>query len=82
MPRNQSVCRSISQEPFKCCVNELCISRVLNRVVNQAQKDQAWLGMAREGYTFAAIVFFISCFAMSMLSRLAERQGAESIRRR
>lgn len=51
-------------------------------VVNQAQKDQAWLGMAREGYTFAAIVFFVSCFALSMLSRLAERQGAQDVRRR
>lgn len=37
--------------------------------VSQAQKDQAWLGMAREGYAFAAIVFFVCCFGMSMFSR-------------
>jgi general L-amino acid transport system permease protein len=51
-------------------------------VVNQAQKDQAWLGMAREGYAFAAAVFFLSCFAMSMLSRMAEQQGANGTKRK
>jgi general L-amino acid transport system permease protein len=46
-------------------------------VVNQAQKDQAWLGMAREGYAFAGAVFFLSCFLMSMLSRMAEQQDPD-----
>jgi general L-amino acid transport system permease protein len=50
-------------------------------VVNQAQKDQAWLGMAREGYAFAAAVFFLSCFLMSMLSRMAEQRGTDSSKR-
>src|SRR5262245_17621812 len=43
-------------------------------VVNQALKDQAWLGMAREGYAFAAAMFFVCCFAMSLLSRNFERR--------
>jgi general L-amino acid transport system permease protein len=51
-------------------------------VVNQAQKDQAWLGMAREGYAFAAAVFFLSCFLMSMLSRMAEQSGSDDAKRR
>ncbi|MBV9244550.1 MAG: amino acid ABC transporter permease [Methylobacteriaceae bacterium] len=43
-------------------------------VVNQALKDPAWLGMAREGYVFAAFVFFICCFLMSSYSRRLERR--------
>jgi general L-amino acid transport system permease protein len=43
-------------------------------VVNQALKDPAWLGMANEGYAFAAFVFFICCFAMSSYSRRLERR--------
>ena len=50
-------------------------------VVNQAQKDQAWLGMAREGYAFAAAVFFLSCFLMSMLSRITEQKGTDGSKR-
>ena len=46
-------------------------------VVNQAQKDQAWLG-----YAFAAAVFFLSCFLMSMLSRMAEQSGSDDTKRR
>jgi len=51
-------------------------------VVNQAQKDQAWLGMTREGYAFAGAVFFLSCFLMSMLSRMAEQQGSDKAKHR
>ncbi|XBO39230.1 amino acid ABC transporter permease [Alsobacter sp. KACC 23698] len=43
-------------------------------VVNQALKDPAWLGMAREGYAFAALVFFVACFLMSSYSRRLERR--------
>jgi general L-amino acid transport system permease protein len=43
-------------------------------VVNQALKDPAWLGMANEGYAFAAFVFFICCFMMSSYSRGLERR--------
>lgn len=45
-------------------------------VVNQSLKDQAWLGLAKEGYAFAAFVFFSCCFAMSIYSRRLERQLA------
>jgi general L-amino acid transport system permease protein len=42
--------------------------------VNQALKDPAWLGLATEGYVFAAVMFFICCFAMSAYGRSVERQ--------
>ena len=51
-------------------------------VVNQAQRDQAWLGMSREGYAFAGAVFFLSCFLMSMLSRMAEQQRRDKVNHR
>jgi len=35
-------------------------------VVNQSMKDPAWLGLAAEGYTFAAIVFFFACLVISL----------------
>jgi general L-amino acid transport system permease protein len=43
-------------------------------VITQAQKDQAWLGMAREGYAFAVVVFFLCCFGMSLFSRRLEHR--------
>jgi general L-amino acid transport system permease protein len=49
-------------------------------VVNQALKDPAWLGMANEGYAFAAFVFFICCFAMSSYSRRLERRLSTHLR--
>jgi general L-amino acid transport system permease protein len=50
--------------------------------VNQALRDQAWLGLAREGYVFSAVVFFFACFAMSMYaSRLERRLAAGDARR-
>ena len=42
--------------------------------VNLALKDPAWLGMAREGYVFTAMVFFVCCFAMSSYGRRFERR--------
>jgi general L-amino acid transport system permease protein len=51
-------------------------------VVNLALRDQAWLGLAREGYLFAALVFFACCFAMSRLSARLERRLAVDERRR
>jgi len=42
--------------------------------VNQALKDPAWLGLAKEGYTFAALVFFVCCFAMSAYGRSVENR--------
>ena len=44
--------------------------------VNQSLKDPAWLGLAPEGYVFAAVVFFICCFAMSAYGRSFERRLA------
>ncbi|HTO81671.1 MAG TPA: amino acid ABC transporter permease [Methylomirabilota bacterium] len=42
--------------------------------VNQSLKDPAWLGMAKEGYVFTAVVFFVCCFAMSSYGRRFERR--------
>jgi len=50
-------------------------------IVGQASKDQAWLGMAREGYAFAAAVFFVCCLLMSLGSRGIERSLTHRERR-
>jgi general L-amino acid transport system permease protein len=42
--------------------------------VSQALKDPAWLGLAKEGYVFTALLFFVCCFAMSMYGRSFERR--------
>jgi len=42
--------------------------------VNQALKDPAWLGFAREGYVFTMMMFFVCCFAMSSYARRMERR--------
>jgi general L-amino acid transport system permease protein len=42
--------------------------------VNQALKDPAWLGFAREGYVFTMVIFFACCFAMSSYARRMERR--------
>jgi general L-amino acid transport system permease protein len=41
---------------------------------NQALKDPAWLGLAKEGYVFTMVVFFACCFAMSSYGRSVERR--------
>ncbi|WP_300725517.1 amino acid ABC transporter permease [Pseudomonas sp.] len=41
--------------------------------VKQAASDPKWLGMATEGYVFAALVFWIFCFGMSRYSVHLER---------
>ncbi len=46
--------------------------------VEQALKDQAWLGFATEGYVFSAAVFFACCFAMSLYGRGMERRLAKA----
>ncbi len=50
-------------------------------VVNQSLKDQAWLGLAREGYVFAALVFFIACLALSLTGQVLERRFGAARRR-
>ena len=42
--------------------------------VKQAAADPKWLGMATEGYVFAALVFWIFCFGMSRYSMRLERK--------
>jgi len=42
--------------------------------IKQATTDPAWLGMATEGYVFAALVFWIFCFGMSRYSMRIERK--------
>ncbi|MFF7706019.1 ABC transporter permease subunit [Pseudomonas sp. NPDC007930] len=42
--------------------------------VKQASSDPNWLGMATEGYAFAALVFWIFCFGMSRYSQYLERK--------
>ncbi|WP_044871891.1 amino acid ABC transporter permease [Pseudomonas sp. LFM046] len=42
--------------------------------IKQATTDPAWLGMATEGYVFAALVFWIFCFGMSRYSISLERK--------
>jgi len=42
--------------------------------VKQAGADPKWLGMATEGYVFAAAVFWIFCFSMSRYSVHLERK--------
>jgi general L-amino acid transport system permease protein len=42
--------------------------------VNQSLKDPAWLGLAKEGYVFTAVLFFVCCFAMSSYGRRFEQR--------
>jgi general L-amino acid transport system permease protein len=42
--------------------------------VNQSLKDPAWFGLAKEGYVFTAVIFFVCCFGMSSYSRRFERR--------
>jgi len=41
-------------------------------VVNQSLKDQSWLGLAREGYVFAALIFFACCLLISLAGSVLE----------
>ncbi len=43
-------------------------------VVNQSLKDQSWLGLAREGYAFAAMLFFGCCLLISLAGTVLERR--------
>ncbi len=45
--------------------------------VSQSLRDPAWLGLAKEGFTFAGAVFFVCCFAISLYSRGLERRLAQ-----
>ena len=43
-------------------------------VVGQSLKDPAWLGLAREGYAFAALLFFVCCLLLSLAGSVLERR--------
>ena len=43
-------------------------------VVNQSLKDQSWLGLAQEGYVFAALLFFGCCLLLSLAGSVLERR--------
>ncbi len=43
-------------------------------VVNQSLKDQSWLGLANEGYAFAALLFFVCCLLLSLAGSMLERR--------
>lgn len=50
-------------------------------VISQSLKDPSWLGLASEGYTFAAAMFFVCCLLFSLAGGLLERQFGASSRR-
>jgi general L-amino acid transport system permease protein len=43
-------------------------------IVKAALTDPGWLGLALEGYVFAAFCFWIFCFGMSRYSMRLERR--------
>lgn len=50
-------------------------------VVNLSLKDTSWLGLATEGYVFAALVFFLACLVISLAGAVLERRFGASLRR-
>jgi general L-amino acid transport system permease protein len=53
----------------------------LLNIVTQATRDAQWRGLAKEGYLFAAVIYFIFCFAMSRYSIYLERKLHTGYRR-
>ena len=43
-------------------------------MIGLAKTNPEWLGMATEGYVFAAFVFWIICFSMSRYSQNLEKK--------
>lgn len=43
-------------------------------MITQSLKDQSWLGLANEGYSFAAAMFFICCLFFSLAGGFLERR--------
>jgi len=43
-------------------------------VITQSLKDPSWVGLASEGYTFAAAAFFVCCLLFSLAGGFLERQ--------
>jgi general L-amino acid transport system permease protein len=44
-------------------------------IVNLALRDQAWLGLAREGYLFSAMVFCLCCLVLTQVGAGLERRS-------
>src|SRR5262245_8407714 len=53
----------------------------LLNIVTQATRDAQWRGLSKEGYVFAAVIYFIFCFAMSRYSIYLERKLHTGYRR-
>jgi general L-amino acid transport system permease protein len=53
----------------------------LLNIVTQATRDAQWRGLSKEGYLFAAVVYFLFCFAMSRYSIYLERKLHTGYRR-
>ncbi|MFT5438907.1 MAG: general L-amino acid transport system permease protein [Alphaproteobacteria bacterium] len=49
-------------------------------IIQAALTDTEWLGMALEGYVFAAAVYWVLCFTMSRASLRLERRNVGSVR--
>jgi general L-amino acid transport system permease protein len=49
-------------------------------VINQSLKDPNWLGLAMEGYTFAVLLFFVACLAISLAGQVLERRFGSAAR--
>ena len=63
-PNNKQVHINKTKDNTGCTLNS----------IKQATTDPAWIGMATEGYVFAALVFWIFCFGMSRYSMRLERK--------
>ena len=50
--------------------------------VSQALRDPAWPGVSQEAFTFAAAVFLVLCFGISIYSRALERRLGRGAGRR
>ena len=50
-------------------------------MITQSLKDPAWLGLATEGYTFSAAVFFVCCLVFSLAGGFLERRFGAGTRR-
>jgi general L-amino acid transport system permease protein len=46
-------------------------------VITQSLKDPSWVGLASEGYTFAAAAFFVCCLLFSLAGGKLEREFRE-----
>ena len=54
-------------------VSRMVTGSFLN-IVQAASRDAQWRGLANEGYLFAAVIYFLFCFAMSRYSIYLEHK--------